>query len=395
MSGTAPSLYNRTFILGFFYNLMMGLNFTNNAVYPLYVKDMGGTAETIGYFMSILGISAVLGRPVIGWLIDRIGTKRIMFLGSFATAVASIGYWLLLDQGLVAWVWLLRILHGLGLGTHFSAFLTMAAQVAPPGRRTESIAMFSLSGSAANFIGPAVGEYVHANFGLGPFFLMVSAFGFIASALALMMNLPAKHHQPGSGPTLQGCISLLKSKKLTVVFILAFLLTIGYYTPSYFLAPFSKERGLATFGIFFSGYAVGGVLIRLIGRTWVDRLGIRRVLLPTFTLYGFAMLMITLSHTPTILVIAGFMNGASQGLGYPAINSFAYTRAPSLYAGSVMSLVTGIMDISSLCAAICFGIFANHYGFAPIFYFAAAAEWSAVIILLVLVLRNPAKMVRK
>lgn len=381
-------LYNGTFALGFAYNFFMALNFTNNAIYPLYVKEMGGSAETVGWFMGIAALSAVITRPLIGLMIDRAGVKPVLLLGSLFITLPALGYWALLDQGLNEWVWVIRLVHGFGFGAHFSAFFTLAAQVAPPHRRNEAIAMFGFSGLMANIIGPFAGEKVYDIYGLPAFFLLVTIFGLLGFLVIAFLKLKPSEG-PRSTPTLRGALTLLRARNLMLVYLLALLLNVCFSSGQFFLGPLARDRGIASFGLYFTGYAIAGMTVRFIGRKWGDRFGVRRIMIPAFFLYGSGMAAIYFSYSTSMLFFAGILAGSAHALAFPAVNALGYSRAPREYQGSVIALLTGMMDMASVIAAFGFGQLAEVYGYAVIFPIAALAGLGASGFSLLSVIRNP------
>ncbi|MFH0883746.1 MAG: MFS transporter [bacterium] len=382
-------LYTKSFFLLFSYNFFMALNFTNNAIYPLYVKHSGGTAETVGAFMAAASLAAVTGRPLIGWMIDRWGTKPVFLLGSLGMALPSLGYWGLLGQGLVPAVWALRLLHGFGYGAHFSAFFTSAAESAPKGRRNEAIAMYGFSGLMANLIGPMLGEQVFDLYGLGPFFLMVTSFALVGATIVLMFK-PFPRDSEVKPPAIGSALKLLGARPLWLVFALAFLLSACYSTPPAFLGPMAREREIARFGLYFTGYAVGGMGIRLLGRKWGDRFGLRRVLIPSFLVYATAMFTLFLAHSTGVVVLAGLLAGIAHGLAFPAVNALAYGLAPVGSGGSIIAMLTGMMDVSTMTTAYLFGVLAERFGYPAAFPAAASAGVLASLLVVISVLRKRA-----
>ena len=381
-------LYTPTFLLGFIYNFFMALNFTNNAIYPLYITHTGGGAQEIGLFMGVFSAAAVLGRPFVGNLIDRLGTKKVLILGSLCLSLPSLGYLYLLDSGLIFWVWVLRVIQGFGYGAHFSAFFTFAAQYAPPKRRNESMAMFGFSGLLALIIGPYLGETIVNNFGLPLFFITITSFGAVGFLLSL--NLPAPERiNSASTYNLADLFKVLLSRKLQFVFILALLLAVSMSTPQSFLAPLAHVRKLAQFSLFFTGFSISGMGIRLIGRKWGDRFGLRRVLLPAFFLYSAGLITLHFSNSTEAVFIAGMICGCAHGIGFPAVTALGYNRAPTAYTGTVMALVTGMMDVGTGLTALFLGQAAEEYGYDVVFPLAACAGIVAVLLLAINVMIKP------
>lgn len=383
-------LYTRTFFLSLAYNFLIALSVTNNAVLPLYVKEMGGTAQTVGLFMGVAAGAAVVARPVIGAMLDRVGVKPVLFAGNLMLSLAPIGYWLLLDYELFPGAYLLRAVHGFGFGAHFSAFFTLAAASGPSGRRNESIAMYGISGIAAHLVGPYLGETIFDSFGMPGFFFTMCGFGLIGLALLPFIHPGARARgNQRATPSLAAASKLIVSRTMRVPFTLALLLSVCFSSAQFFLAPLARERGIDDFGLYFTAYAVAGITVRLISRKWGDRFGVRRVMVPAFLLYMMGMGTILLSDTTALLMLAGAFSGSAHGLVFPAVNSLGYSLAPHEKAGSAVALITGMMDLGSIVTAFLFGAIAEatEYGF--VFALAAAAGLGASLVSLASILRRP------
>jgi MFS family permease len=383
------ALYTPTFFIGFAYNFFLALHFTNNALYPLYVSEEGGSAADIGIFMAVYSIAAVLGRPLIGYLIDKKGVKLVLIVGSLCMALPNLVFWSEYGSGLSWFVWIVRLVQGFGFGAHFSAGFTLAGQIAPEGRRNESMAMYGVSGLLGAFIGPAIGEYLESIYGLESFFILM-----IVSALAGTFIIMQLKHTVDSGNTdfsLKKLSGLLKSPELRIAFILAMLLSVCYSTPGAFIAKMANERSLTGFGLYFTGFGAGGITIRLIGSTWGDRFGLRRVLLPAFTAYFLGLIIVYFSYSTMGFLMGGLMAGVAHGLAFPAIGTLGFTLAPRELAGSAMSLTTGMMDAGTAITALFFGIIAEYSSYGIVFPMAASAALIAVAILIYSLFVKPIK----
>ncbi len=380
-------LYTATFFLALLLNFVVAMMFTNNAIYPIYVNHQGGSPAQIGLFMSVYGLSAVLSRPLVGMLIDRFTVRPVLFLGCALMGITPLGFLFTLDGGLTPQVWVLRMIQGFGFGAYFSAFFTLAGQMAPVERRSETVAMYGITGLGANLVGPFFGEQVVRLWGLGIFFLCMTSAGLIAMVLVTRLRTSTKSEI--SSFTLESLTNTLKARELYFPLILAMLLAISFSTPSGFLAPLAGNRSINGFGLYFTGYALAGITVRLIGRKWTDRFGWRRILIPMFALYACGLIAIFFSYSVAGLILAGVFTGSAHGLAFPAVTSLGYTMAPEKGKGTAMALVTGMMDLGSFITGIIFGLIAQQLGFAAVFPFAVIAPLTAVALLITHVIRNP------
>ncbi len=383
-------LYTRTFYLSLIYNFLIGMNFTNSAVMPLYVRKLGGTASTVGLFMGTAAIAAVAFRPLIGTALDRYGSKPVLVVGGLLISLPPLGYWALLNSGEMGyWVYALRVIHGIGFGTHFSAFFSLAASTSPPNRRNESLAMYGISGLAAHLIGPYLGESILGSHGLPGFFLFISVSGLIGMVVLFFIHTRNGHEaNGGKSLSLISVMKMLFATPLRLPFTLAILLSICFSSSQYFLAPLATDRGISNFGLYFTGYAAAGITIRLISRTWGDRFGVRRVMIPAFIFYGLGMLTIYFSHSTALLILAGTFSGLAHGVVFPAVNSLGYGAAPPEATGSAIALMTGMFDMGSILTAFLFGAVAEMAGYESVFMLASVCGLLAAVLALVSILRR-------
>lgn len=377
---TEQRLYTPTFFIGFLYNFFLALHFTNNALYPLYVSVEGGSAADIGLFMGVYSIAAVVGRPLIGYLIDRKGVKLVLIVGSLCMGLPNLLFWASYGDGLTWLVWVFRLIQGFGFGAHFSAGFTLAGQIAPEGRRNESMAMYGVSGLLGAFIGPAFGEYLESTFGLGYFFLLMT----ITAILGTIVILKLKMERPENlvDFSMKRFGALFRSRKMWIAYVLAMFLAVCYSTPNAFIAKMAYERSIAGFGLYFTGFGAGGIAIRFLGSTWGDRFGLRRVLVPAFAAYFTGLIIVFFSTGTFGFFIGGIMAGIAHGIAFPAVATLGYTLAPPELAGSAMSFVTGMMDAGTAVTALAFGVLAEYTNYGLVFPVASVAGLFAIILLL-------------
>ncbi len=382
-------LFTPNFVLAFVANFFLALNFSNNAIYPLYVTQEGGTADTIGVFMSLYAISAVLGRPVVGILIDRWGLKQTWVIGVMFMVLPALGYYFQVGHGMTPVVWGLRVIQGIGAGTHFTAFFTLAGFLAPPGRSNESIAKFGLSGMVAHIIGPSIGEQIMEHANTEVFLLTITGFGIIGIVLIMMLPQFKNPDLQKDLPTPKQLFDSFRTPGMIFTFILAIFLAVSFTTPAAFLAPVAKFRGITGFGLYFTAFSIGGIIIRLTGSHWADKYGPRRVLLPGFILYVGAMVVLSLAGTLPWIIVAGGLAGLAHGAVFPAVTALGYNLAPRAYRGSAMALVTGMMDAGGAITAFSLGYIAENYGYGMVFPSGAIGPVIALLVVLGSLLYDP------
>lgn len=153
----AERLYTRQFFQVFaaagFFMTGVALQFH----FGQYVEYIGYGVDTLGQIMSISIVGTLLIRLHIGRWIDRLGCRPTWLVGTVVVAVAvgSIQFtqqvWLII---------LLRVLSRMAMASVMTTVAVFAAQIAPRGRRTESIGMIGLAGFLGMIIGPTLGDLI-------------------------------------------------------------------------------------------------------------------------------------------------------------------------------------------------------------------------------------------
>jgi MFS family permease len=382
------SIYTKVFFLALIYNFFLAFNFTNNAIYPLFVIQSGGTSTNIGLFMAVYSLSAVISRPIVGPFIDRYGSRNTMIVGSLLMSLPAIFYIPAIGEPFPVWVWGLRIIQGFGAGAHFSSFFTLASEVAPEGKRNETIAMYGISGLGANLVAPLMGEWLTETYGLSHFFIMVTSFGVMATLMAFLIKTPLKiaSHDVFSPRKAKEAVM---TKKMLLPYSLSFAMAVPVAIPLMFLAPFAKDIGLTGFSLFFTGYATTGIIARLIGKRWADQFGWRRMLIPLFLLFAISMILIANSESRQALILAGLFGGIAHALAFPAIIALGYTFAPKEVKGSAIAVLTGTMDLGFFVSGVIFGQVAYLWGYKMLFYGASIIPIMGALGLVIHIIKYP------
>jgi MFS family permease len=118
---------------------------------------------------------------------------------------------------------------------------------------------------------------------------------------------------------------------------LARVLAVALNAAFFFVAPYTRDVGLARSGSFFVAYSATSVVIRLFGRRVLDVLGPHLISYPAFAIFGFGLAALALLPAPGILVLSGIACGAGHGTLFPVLNALAISRATRLQ-GTVVSL---------------------------------------------------------
>ena len=272
MSST-KSIYGRAFWLVFF--ATFALNCCSNlfALFPLWVVDLGGGVSTIGALVGTGPLFALLARPYVGSAIDRRG-RRATSLWFLALDVVALALYLPIHS--LGWpIYAVRAIHGAVEGTARVALFAMVFDLLPEGREGEAMTVFSLSGMGPASIAPLFAEILIKHSGFTAFFL--SAVALVAIATVLAMLLPDDrliHHEQHEAPRGPSYVALMRDAKLQPLWVVTLLFSLAISSRLSFVAPFAYQKGISTVGVYFVIYALVGVVVRIVGRRVLDRVGL-------------------------------------------------------------------------------------------------------------------------
>ncbi len=113
----------------------------------------GMTLAEVIQFGIVINVAAGAGAFLFGFVDDRIGGKRTVFVSCAALAAASaLAVW----APTRAWFWVAGILIGVFAGPNQSASRSLMARFAPRGSENEFFGFFAFSGRLTAFAGPAL-----------------------------------------------------------------------------------------------------------------------------------------------------------------------------------------------------------------------------------------------
>lgn len=148
----------------------------------LYGKSMG--FAHVGLYFTLFAATLFVGRPMVGRIIDRFGSRYVLLFGFFGFAVSLLMLW----QSRSEWLFLASAaLSGVTYGAVQNSLQTMAVISAPPERRGAANATYFSGFDAGIGLGSLIGgvlakEYGYAvMFGLFSIPMVVGAVAYLAT----------------------------------------------------------------------------------------------------------------------------------------------------------------------------------------------------------------------
>jgi MFS family permease len=376
---TDPPVYTAPFLLLAAANFFTVSSLGSFFLFPLFITSHGGSKADIGIIMGATVLSAVLCRPWISEMVDRFGRKRCYGAGCLLNTLLALVY--LLFHGELSQFYLplfgVRLLHGVGLAICFTAGFTFIADIVPEQRLNEGIGMYGVTALVGMAIGPVIAEIVILKSGFPSFFLTAAAMSFLGFCLHLPLAESYDRRLSGSEVSF---FTVLNSRKMILVTVLALLFGFGLAASSNFVSPFAREKHIAFVSLYYVAYSSAASLTRFFGGRLADRLGEERIIPYAFILTGTGYLVLMALGGEVMLLTAGFMSGCGHGLLFPSMNAFALRDEKKGVRGKINGIYTGGIDAGVFSGSIMLGYVGEWGGFQTLYLVAGAALFAGFII---------------
>ena len=306
---------------------------------PLYLLHLGGHEGDIGLVIGSFYISTLLIRPWSGKWSEKIGPVRVLRMATGLSLLSVIAYNF---AGTILFVVLVRVMHGFGYGTFGTSSNSAVAYLAPVSRRGEALGIFMMTTIVPLAIGPAIGIGLVSSFGFGALFIAVTII-YLASFVMSQFIDRRNQYVPQSNNTSK----LINTKVLLPGFVgLTTYYTYGLLAS--YLAPYAVKKGLENPGLFFGGYAVFALVVRLFAGKVSDRLGRMAVLIPSLLTVALSMFVLAFSSNSWSILVAAILYGLGAGAVYPVLIALSVDMVGPDERSSAVSTYYASSDIGQI-----------------------------------------------
>ena len=335
---------------------------------PLYLSEIFmANKHVIGLVLSGYTITALLIRPLSGYLVDSFSRKKILLISYLLFFIFFAGY--IVATSLLLFT-IIRTIHGAPMGTVTVANSTVAIDVLPSTRRAEGIGYYGLSNNLATAIAPTVGllmyQYFHS-------YDIVFIIALLTSGIGLYINSTVKLKeriiQTKKCHLSLDRFILLKGWSIGITLAC---LAFSYGIISTYLAIYGKEELHMTSGtgIFFAILCFGLMTSRIIGARTLRRnmivlncsLGI---IISLFGYFVFAAFHNYWGYYGSALII-----GLGNGHMFPAMQNMFISLAASSQRGTANSTLLTSWDIGIGLGVLFGGSFVEWFGYTSAFWLA-------------------------
>jgi len=366
--------------------------FLYNLVAPylsVYILGLGASATQLGVVSGVGMAVAGLAAPLIGWVIDRRGVRRLYLIGVGLLAVSYLMYGL---AGNWALALVAMIAYWVGKGLSGQSCSTICANSIRSEDRAKAMSVCeTLAAGILGMLAPLLAAALVIRFGgttvtgIRPLFFV--AFGGTLGTLLLVYLLLPNCHWPSPRGSSRGLFGDLlavlrggnKLGRWLVIDAVGFL-PAGMVIP--FAQPFAHEvKGASELilGMMITAYALTPLLLGIPIGHLADRIGRKRVLYVTIPLSWLSSVVLIFARNSAMLVISGALLGFFT-ISAVTAGAMAYELVPKAHMGRWLGIASLFRMLLAAAAAGAAGLIWDHVGPAYVF---------AIVIGLELVVRMP------
>jgi MFS family permease len=357
----------------------------------LFVRDAYGVSFTeIGLALSFYNIVTALFQTPTGFLVDRLGPRRLLIGGLLLASVAFA------IVGLVPSFWLFLAMYAVaGLANtvyHPADYAIHSNDISAP-RMSTAYAAHTFSGMMGSAAAPATVLLIQAAIGWRGAFLFAALLGLLAAALLCLPGASARERpaaatkvepEPASGAVAHSDWRFLMQPVILQNFM--------FYVLSSFSNSGMQNYSVVALGaLFATPLAIGNS--GLSAYLFVTAFGVlvggyvaartkRHAIFAGACLLAFSGVAVFIGMQPlgaTGLIVAMAVAGLFSGIIMPSRDVIVREATPPGAFGRVFGFVTTGFNVAGIIAPLVFGALMDHGGPAWVFYIAAATSVVAVI----------------
>lgn len=367
-------IWTRDFILICLSNFFVFLGFQMTLpTIPLFVENLGGNDQLIGVVVGIFTFSALLIRPYAGHALESRGRRFIYLvgLGIFVISTGAFG----MAGGLV-FLFILRIIQGVGWGLSTTASGTIATDLIPSKRRGEGMGYYGLSGNLALAMGPTLGLALVGYLSFTELFLICGVLGAVAIALSSRIRfkpvVPVTTSEPKK-------LDFYEKTALPPSILLLFI-TVTFGGIASFLPLYTVKKGIEGIEWYFLLYAIALLISRTFAGKLYDQKGHRFVFPAGSIMIMAAMILLAWIPNSTILYLAAIIYGFGFGTVQPALQAWSVQNSPISRRGMANATFFSFFDLGVGIGAIVFGQIAFWLDYHSIYIASAISVFIAILL---------------
>ena len=348
--------------------------FVYKIIFPyqsIYAMGLGATATQLGIINTIgMGIAGLFG-PFIGWIIDRIGVKRVYLIGIGLLVVSYLIYgvaqsWIILIAAMIAF-WLGDTTSGHACST------VCANSLSSRDRATGMSFCETLAAGLLGIVGPIVGASIVARSGgvnvkgIKPLFFISAliTLGTFFLILTQLSNQNWKNSSEKKSSFFKDIAQVFKqgkNLKRWIIIASVGMLPMGMVFP--FIQVFAHEiKGADQYilGAIVAGSALTPLVLGIPMGRLADKIGRKKVIYLTSPLFWISNLMLIWAPNSGFLIASGILQGFFM-VSMTVAGAMTVELVPPEHMGRWLGILRFFRLLLAACVAYLAGVIWDHLG---------------------------------
>ncbi len=338
------------------------------------VDELKGNTGQIGYILAVYTLSALITRLVAGYAVDSYGRKWI-YLISFLFFSFLLGLYIVAAS--MAWLMILRFVHGFSWGASTTAASTVVVDLVPPQRRGEAIGIYGLSFTIAMAVGPLIALGILAQEGYKIMFLTAMFLSLLGFGMVLMVRFPA--FEKPTIPKKFNFRNIIAPTTLPMALI-QLLFGIAYGGILSFITLYAREKDLGGPGVFFLVFAAGIAFSRILSGKVFDLHGPKTIMRAGLLSGVVGLALLGFDESLMGFLFAGILIGVCMGVSMPTLQTMANNVVDSRMRGAANATFITAFDIGIGAGSLLLGFIAQWTSLACMYLLSALIVFAALAI---------------
>lgn len=337
-----PRLWTKDFLIDSLANFLIYLTYyLLMLIMSVYATEYFQTSPSeAGLASGIFIIGALVARLFTGSSIDRVGRKRMLYIGLIFFLCTTLFYFVVSN---LLFLFIVRFLHGVGFGIASTATGTIISSIIPDVRRGEGTGYYAMSTTLASAIGPFLGMFLVQYASFNAIFILCTIAIAVCFIAVFFLEVPKVELTKGQLKQIKGSkfSNFFESKALRIAIISLFI-GLSFSSILSFFSSYTKEIDLVHAGsFFFIIYATSIIVSRPFTGVWFDKKGENFVMYPAFVLFAIGLIILSQAKEGFFLLLSA----AFIGVGYGTFMSSAQAVAIKVSPRHRMGLATSTFFI--------------------------------------------------
>jgi len=336
---------------------------------PFRIQELGGSTFASGLFLGFLTYASALSAPLTGAIADRIGRRRTLFIASIVILFCAIAYATTTSYRVML---ALVVVHGVFWSGLLSASAAYLTSLLPEQRRAEGISYWGLSSVAAVAVAPPIAFWIMEHGGWQWICLSCGTLNLVMGVIAFFLEDTPVQSAQLSLPFAADAPAPIIEWRVLALSVTLFLYSFGYGAITSFSAMYADAIGVTPKSLYLTSLAIVILLTRPLSGKLADRIGYRRVFMPSLVLIAFGLALLAAGSNRLSLVASAVFFGLGFGTAYPVFVAYVMRDVYAARRGAAFGAILAAFDTGIGTGSTTVGWLIQRFGFSTAFTVAAA-----------------------